>query len=394
MVGSYTVDNLPQTILYKISHGLTSVSEDGSIKPDIAERWKIDENGKTYTFFLRRNIKFTDGTGLTSKYINYRFLDVSVLRPDEYTIIFKLKDKYSPFLVTLSRPIFKKGFIGVGNYKIKDIKLNGDFVVYIDLVSKDNNSKIIRYQFFPTEEALKTAFVLGEVSSISSVYDLAFKNTSFLKFKRLRIDKMLNDQQMVTLFLNTQDKILSEKKLREALSYAIPDTFLDGRRNWSPLPLNSWANQKTGNSNRQDIDHAKKLLSESQGASESSKVTLIIKTLPKYKNTVDTISYSFKKIGINSKIEIVDYIPSTFQLFLGDFSLSKDPDQYMLWHSDQQNNITGYKNLRIDKLLEDGRKTTDIDERKKIYADFQKYLLDDPPAIFLYLPYMYNISRM
>ena len=39
------------------------------------------------------------------------------------------------------------------------------------------------------------------------------------------------------------------------------------------------------------------------------------------------------------------------------------------------------------------RKTIDINERKEIYADFQKYLLDDAPASFLYLPYTYEISR-
>jgi peptide/nickel transport system substrate-binding protein len=73
--------------------------------------------------------------------------------------------------------------------------------------------------------------------------------------------------------------------------------------------------------------------------------------------------------------------------------MPKDPDQYMLWHSSQQNNISNYKNLRIDKLLEDGRQTQDQDQRVKLYEDFQKYLLDDPPATFLYFPYVYDIKR-
>ncbi len=78
---------------------------------------------------------------------------------------------------------------------------------------------------------------------------------------------------------------------------------------------------------------------------------------------------------------------------MGDFYLPRDPDQYTLWHSGQKNNITKYKNLRIDKLLEDGRKTVDLDERKTIYADFQKYLIDDVPAVFLYFPTEYQIKR-
>ncbi|MEK7092766.1 MAG: peptide-binding protein, partial [Patescibacteria group bacterium] len=88
-----------------------------------------------------------------------------------------------------------------------------------------------------------------------------------------------------------------------------------------------------------------------------------------------------------------DSVPSDFQIFLGDFQLSKDPDQYSLWHSSQPQNISNYQNLRIDKLLEDGRKTTDIEKRRKIYEDFQKYLLADSPASFLFFPYEYDLIR-
>ena len=65
----------------------------------------------------------------------------------------------------------------------------------------------------------------------------------------------------------------------------------------------------------------------------------------------------------------------------------------LLWHSDGPDNITHYKNLRIDKLLEDGRKTVDVAKRKAIYNDFQKYLLEDAPAVFLYYPDEYTITR-
>ena len=86
-------------------------------------------------------------------------------------------------------------------------------------------------------------------------------------------------------------------------------------------------------------------------------------------------------------------VPVNYQIFLGYFNVPSDPDQYTLWHSDQPTNITNYKNLRIDQLLEDGRRTLDTQKRIKIYADFQKYLLDDQPASFLYFPYEYKIVR-
>lgn len=392
MAGAYTINDLPHPILKMVSRGLTSVSYDGTIKPDIAGAWKIGENGREYTFFLRRDIYFSDGTRLISKNVNYNFSDASVTRPDDYIIKFKLKDAYAPFLVTVSRPIFKKGFVGLGEYSIKSIKLNGDFVTSISLVSKEKDKRVVRYQFFPTEDAVKTAFVMGEVSRIIGIHDTIFKKTKLNSFKSVTVKKVLNDQQLITLFYNTQDKVLSEKKVREALSYAIPDVFPLGERNPAPFSPNSWVDQEI-NIHFQDIGHAKNLLAASESATGSSNLKFVIKTLSQYRQTAKILEDSFKKIGVIVSIQTVETIPSNFQMFLGDINLSKDPDQYVLWHSEQNSNISGYKNLRIDKLLEDGRKTVDINERKKIYSDFEKYILDDPPASFLYLPYTYEISR-
>jgi len=76
-------------------------------------------------------------------------------------------------------------------------------------------------------------------------------------------------------------------------------------------------------------------------------------------------------------------------------AITKDPDQYLFWHSTQTNtNITKLNNPRIDKLLEEGRQTNDQIERKKIYQDFQTYLLEEVPAIFLYYPTTYTVTRI
>ncbi len=50
-----------------IHGGLVRYNEKGEIKPGLAERFTISEDGKTYTFFLRKNLKFSDGSPLTSE---------------------------------------------------------------------------------------------------------------------------------------------------------------------------------------------------------------------------------------------------------------------------------------------------------------------------------------
>lgn len=392
IVGAYSVDNLPSEIVSKASEGLTMVDSDGTIKPAIAKNWQIENNGKTYIFYLNNNIYFTDGTKLTSDLIKYNFLDVTIERPNQYTIIFKLKNVYSPFLVTVSRPIYKNNSIGVGLYKIRSIKLNGDFVQNISFSSL-KDKKEISYQFYPTEEALKNAFMLGEVSNIMKIKDITYRNIPIANFPNVQIEKKIDYSSLVTLFYNSLDKDLSDKRLREALSYTIPDTFENGQRNYGPFNPNSWVSKDGLATYHQDFEHAKLLLNQSRNASQSSELTIELKTLPKFLSIAKEIQKLWGKIGINTKIVEVDSLPTSFQAFLGEFNLPKDPDQYLIWHSGQANNITNYKNLRIDKLLEDGRQTINTSERKRIYTDFQKYLLDDPPAAFLYFPYVYDVTR-
>lgn len=392
-VGAYDINTLPPNILLKISSGLTFVDDKGSVFPALATSWKIEESGKKYTFKIRDDVLFSDGEKFTSESVNYNFANVAVERPDDYTIVFKLKDNYSPFLVTVSRPIFKKGFVGVGEYKLANLKLNGDFVESISISSRRDKYKTISYQFYPTQESLKTAFVLGEVSKITGLSDIKFKNTTLDKFSSTKVVKNVSADKLVVLFYNTVDPSLSDNSIRKALTYALPDTFSIGLRNSSPFPPNSWAKSESlVSAVMQDYNHAKLLLSETS-ATSAANLSFEIKTLPQYEDSAKAISEAWKDLGVKTTIKVVNSIPASFQIFLGDFNLSKDPDEYPLWHSRQTSNITKYKNLRIDKLLEDGRKEVNIAERKKIYASFEKYILDDSPASFLYLPYNFEVTR-
>lgn len=394
ILGVYGRSNLPMGILNNLSSGLTYIDSQGRVQPAASSGWKIENEGKTYTFHIKSNLHFTDGTKLTSKEISYNFENVETLRPDKYTLVFKLREAYSPFLVTVSRPIFRSSakFIGLGNYRVTSIKLNGEFVDSIEISTVNGQKKNLIYQFYPTEDSLKTALILGEISQTQDLSDLNFKNSKFNLFSNYTTSKTTNYNRLATLFYNTQDKILSDKRLRQALSYAIPNDFNQGKRNITPYPPGFWADRSDSLFFQQDLEHSKLLLAQSS-ASSSGDIRFHIKTLPKYKASAEKIRDSWTKIGIKSSIEVVDSLPSNFEIFLGEFFISKDPDQYSLWHSGQINNITGYRNLRIDKLLEDGRQITDQDKREKIYADFQKYLLDDSPASFLFFPYNYIVTK-
>lgn len=393
MVGAYTLSTLPQPILSEMSRGLTAVDARGMVTPDVASAWEIKDEGKTYVFTLKPKQTFNDGTELNAHTIDLHFANVVTERPDEKTILFRLKDSYSPFLVSASRPIFRKGFVGLGEYNVGSVKRNGDFIETLTLISAKNRYKVKTYNFYPSQEALKVAFLLGEVAKAVGVFEPSFKKESLADLRGLSVEQHVRYTQLATVFFDTKDATVSDPKVRSSLAYAVANTFPFGQRNYSPFPPDLWVVEGNVLEREQNSQRAKELLSAASKAWPASGLTLTLKTLPRYKKTAEILSDAWKDLGVTTNVEFVETFPATFQVFLGDFKVPKDPDQYMLWHKDQENNLTRYSSPRIDKLLEDGRKIVDLSERKKIYTEFQKYLLADSPAIFLYFPYEYTISR-
>lgn len=387
--GTYTIQTLPDDILENVSYGLTKVNEKGEIQPGAAESWTVKDE-KTYTFKLKKGIKFHDGKELTSENVDLNFADVLVKPVDKYTISYTLKNAYSPFLVSTSRPIFGKNLSGIGKYKVSDVDLNGGYVRSLTLSDPKSKERKQKIYFYPTQRALKIAFMLGEVSRIYGVSNTLIDNTDLSKWGKVKSEAYINYDSLVAIFYNSNDSVLNNKKIRQALNYALPGGLDAGERAFGPIPPTSQYFSQPPSYKIADFELAKTILDMVE---DKPIEPIEISTTDEYHKVAEEVQKAWKKIGIDSKIKIVGDMPSDFQAFMYKIKLPKDPDQYVLWHSDQVNNITFYKNLRIDKLLEDGRSITDVEERKKIYSDFQKYLTDDVPASFLYFPKEYNVLK-
>ncbi len=388
--GSYTARNIPMQIISDVSYGLTKLNKDGSIAPAAAYKWDVKNEGKTYVFYIRRGQYFHDGRELDTTSLPLSFADVKRKNVDKYTVEFDLKSPYSPFLTLASHPLLEKNLYGLGFYKIKNIDINAGFIHTLTLVSTQNAGVKKTIIFYPTQDALKTGFALGEVDTAYNLDNSTLDNQDLSSWKNVNISRNINYSDLVTLFYNNNDSNLSDKKLREALSFAIPSRFSLGDRAYSSIPPTSIYFSKPPNYGISDIAISKNLIS---GNKDIGKLTLEISTTDEFLDVANIVQREWQKIGIKSKIKIVSELPQTFQVLIYPIKLPQDPDQYTLWHSAQPNNITRYNSKRIDKLLEDGRSTTDIERRQSIYSDFQKYFIDDAPATFLYFPQTYTIAR-
>lgn len=386
IAGRFTTENLPDEILDMIGDGLTSLDEKGNVQPSLSEKWETADGGKSWIFTLKENIMWHDESTLTTEDVQYNFDDVEIDRPSENTIVFTLKEPFTLFPSVLSSPIFKRGLLGTDKWRVKKINFSENTISNLTLTDLENNE--IVYNFYPTEQRTKTAYKLGEVDEVENL----FNPSPLDEWNNSEITKNINKGQVVTLFFNTGSELLSDKSVRQALSYAIDKSKLGEKRAISPISVNSWAYNPTVKPYDYDPDRAKEVFDDiiKGGGKPSIKLVSAPALLP----TAELIKNDWEKVGLEVEIQVSAIIPTEFQAFLAIFDLPDDPDQYSIWHSTQTDtNISSYTNPRIDKLLEDGRKELVNEERKGIYLDFQRFLLEDSPAAFLYYPETYSVKR-
>jgi peptide/nickel transport system substrate-binding protein len=135
-------------------------------------------------------------------------------------------------------------------------------------------------------------------------------------------------------------------------------------------------------------------------------ITLTTTDWPELAETAEILKEQWGKAGIKVNVETYsisdvqqNYIrPREYAALLFGQVLGADPDPYSFWHSDNKKdpglNLALFGDSSTDKLIENGRTEFDPEKRASIYADFQKKLIAETPAIFLYSPdYVYPVNK-
>lgn len=383
-VGNYNLENIPTEVLLLATQSLISEGPDGKPQPSLASHWTVTDDQKTYIIFLKDNLAWHDSTPVDAKDIAIAISNVTINAVNNKTIEFHLPNPISSFLEALDKPVFKaKTFYGTGEYRIVGIDQVDSTIKRIRLHPKDPKLPKVEIKFYPTEQQAQTALKIGDVKVLKVTNAKDFKS-----WPNVEVKQDADKSSLVTVFFKTTGELLSSRDLRQALSYAISKENFDGETANSPISSASWAyNQAV---KRYDFSpaKAKELLARTNAKGQ----TITLSVMPGLENVAKQIQDNWQSIGLSVKLKDEKAIPADFQALLAINHLPPDPDQYSLWHSTQKStNITGYVNVKIDKLLEDARATNDESQRKELYFDFQKYLTEDAPAIFLYHPYTYQV---
>ncbi len=418
------IENIYNTLL-KYEKG-----EYGSLVGDLAESYTISEDAKVYTFNLHQGVKFHNGDQLTAEDVKFsveriiekeaRAQHFSALEkietPDDYTVVITLSEPVSPFLTYLAYPmnaVVNKSVVeendgdlsntdaGSGPFKL-NIWERDQFLVLDKFedyfVSGRPYLDRVYFNIIDDETARTTALRNKELDIILQV---SAKNIDRLdEYPGINVESKAGTYWEY-LGLNTRKGPLAEKKVRQAIAWAVNRNTLNQMVKFNqatvltggPIPPGHWADDELKVYPAQDIEKAKSLLAES-GYADGFELSLIVLSNPDQLNAAQVIKAQLAQVGINVEIKSLESSVYFDNLGSGEFEMTVigwvgfvDPDEYLynIFHTDGIWNQQGYSNPEVDQLLEEGRRVSDQSQRKEIYQEAQKLIAEDAPMVFLYV---------
>lgn len=445
-----------------IFSGLLKYNKNGELVEDLAKEYKLYEDGKIYEFSLKDNLLWSDNKEITSNDIiftietiqdpeiqsPYRLTwqDIKMEKVDEKTVKFILPNTYPSFLENFTLKILpahifeeiepqefsskpQKKIICSGLFKIKSIERKNEENITKVILEKNPNF----YAKTPFLDEIELTFVkngadlLKSKGGATNLPDISPVNKDYLEddFKIYS----LSLPRYFALFLNQENKILSQKEIREALSLAITkeeiiNEVLSGEGRIVDGPLLP-ENKIEGDCIKYEfnIENAKKKLDEAgwkdenndgirekilEEGQEATPLELNLFTVDQtiLNKTAEIVQKQWEEIGVKLNIQAIegeklrqDHIAERkYDILLLAHGLHMIPDPFSFWHSTQKEspglNLSLYQNNEIDELLQSSRQELNDEERKKQLQSFQQKLTNDIPAIFLYSPhYLYAIKK-
>ncbi len=463
-----------------IYSGLMRYDEHGLLIPDLADSYTVSTDSKTFTFTLRENLTWHDGTPLTTDDVaftvhllqnpdyqsplRFAWQGVKVEKKNGRAIALTLQTPYTSFLSYATIGIMPKHLwqdvtpqafglndlnlnpIGSGSFKFRELEREKDgFVVSVTLERNETYHQRppyldrLKIKFFDSREDALEALAKKEADGIGLISSL---DLDALDRKDVSIHA-LGIPRIFSVFYNqNQSKVLAQKTVREALEFAtdrekikkevyggytdimygpLPPSVLGytpdvQKREYGPEKASAILEKAGWKLNADGIRELRETKKEEQMVGKKKvlrdvmvtttlEFSLLTANLPELEKTAELLKAQWEAIGVRIDVDIAGVAdiqgervrPRQYDAVLFGYVLGLEPDPFSFWHSSQKRdpglNLALYQNPKADKLLEETRRTSDQEERKKKLADFQKMVADDIPAAFLVSPkYLYAVS--
>ena len=460
----YAVGSVDSSVSRLVFAGLFTFNDKNQLVGELAKSYTVDARGTTYTVLLKDNLQWQDGRPLTAEDVVFTYTTIQnpdtksplasswqgikVAAIDKKTVSFTLPSILSAFPYSMVNGIIPKHVLGkVAPEQMRSVLFNTnspigsgpfkwDAIEIVGTADEDREQRIALkpndsyvngqpkldsfvIRSFANEIKMRNAFKKGELNGVVGLSKIP---DDLLEDNSVRVYNIpLNSQ--VLLFLKTTTPVLSDQKVRQAISYGLNTGAVRLAADVPVLPSDSplLANQlgydKTLTQKTGSPEQAAKLLDEAgwklndKGirVKDGKELTLAITT--QNNQTYESVAKNIKKqmalIGVNVEIVVLKDNELQSALAVHDYdsllygiSLGPDPDVFAYWHSSQADlrspshlNFSEFKSTAADKALEAGRTRSDPATRAIKYRPFLDAWSKEAPAVALYQPRFLYVVR-
>ncbi len=429
----------PEKLMFE---GLVGFNEKMEMQPMLAERWEASPDATTFTFYLRKGVKFHDGTPFNAEAVKYNFDRVtnpdnklkrySLYRIiakteviDEYTVKFTTSEPFGAMLATFAHPAggivspaaakqgadapaFGKKPVGTGPYKFVEW-VPGDHLTvekFADYWNPAQGAKVDRFIIKPVPEA-------GTRINMLLAGDAHFINTvPYSQVKQLQGNPnvaIAANEAIYTFWvaMNTQKEPFKDKRVRQALNYAIDkqaiiDSVLAGYGKLadSPLAPRVWG-YKSVKTYPYDVKKARELLA--QAGVGNVKTTLWSSDSTEARQVAVALQGQLKEVGFDVEVMAMEAATLSAERFKK-FEENKSMMNYAGWSPSTGDadwglrpllskeswpptsfNLAFWDNPEFDAQIKAALQTADPEKRKAAYAKAQEIVMEEAPWIFLWV---------
>jgi peptide/nickel transport system substrate-binding protein len=415
-------------VLSLVYQGLVDFDRDLKIRPVLAESWTTSADGKTWTFKLRKGVKFHDGRPLTAADVKFsldRILDPktaargrgalsiieSVQVVDPQTVRVHLTRASGAFLSRIAGtyqailppeavqgPAFKP--IGTGPFQLTEWKTNER----VELKRFDGYWEAglpyldaITLKPVPDGTVRLTALKTGDAGFVQLIPLESLAELQAAPSKDYVVSTVKGGGGFSAIILNGKKPPFNDVRVRRAVALATDkkEVVLGVWRGFAQ-PVNQWMPPGTPwffnvPDRKVDVEQAKKLLAEA-GIAKGTKLTHTVGSVANLVPAAQVFQAQLTRIGIDLQLEVLDWPAYIKRQRAMDFTSTNtnffpkvDPDDayYRYFHSKGGANELsgGYANPAADKLLEEGEATVDAGKRADAYRRFVELLEDEVPVI-------------
>ena len=421
--------SIAEVVLYNVFETLTKINSDGSVSPLLAESWEVSSDLKTYTFRLRKDVKFQNGEPFNAAAVKFSFdraaadkstnkdkrtfANLSTKVADEHTVVLTNQEIDPDFLFMMGQAtsivVEPKSAttnaskpVGTGPYKLAAWAKGASVTLTAWPGYRSAQSIRIKravFRFIPDPAAQVAALLAGDVDAFPRV-----SPRSVPQFKaNARFQVVVSNSRAKTILaINNARKPLSDIRVRRAIAAAIDrKAVIAGAADGYGVPIGSYyvpsafGYVDTTGVNPFDLEKAKALMAEA-GVKTPLTLTMTLPPAPYARQGGELIAAQLAKIGIQLKLQNVEWaqwLSGTYTNKNYDLTIISHVEPFDLGNFAKPDYYWGYQSQEFNELFDKIKHTPRPADRARLLGDAQRLLAHDSVHGFLYTPQWVTVAN-